>query len=110
MPMSTDGKRDMFWVSDWDPEAQAAECMEQFGVSPREGWGATEYGGYDSWSQGKWDGVIVFGCVRRTHPYMLFARVTDPPASCWKVGFVSRVKWNGRFSLEKACKEGIVVL
>lgn len=53
MPMSTDGKRDMFWVSDWDPEAQAAECMEQFGVSPREGWGATEYGGYDSWSQGK---------------------------------------------------------
>lgn len=53
MPMSTDGKRDMFWVSDWDPVAQATECMEQFGVSPRESWGATEYGGYDSWSQGK---------------------------------------------------------
>ncbi|CAN0346617.1 unnamed protein product, partial [Ectocarpus sp. 8 AP-2014] len=51
MPMSTDGKRDMFWRSDWDPVAQAAQCMEQFGVSPGEGWGAAEYGGYDSWSQ-----------------------------------------------------------
>ncbi|CAM9700055.1 unnamed protein product [Pylaiella littoralis] len=51
MPMATDGKRDMFWVSDWDAAAQAAQCMEQFGVSPREGWGAAEYGGYDSWSQ-----------------------------------------------------------
>ncbi|CAN0089214.1 unnamed protein product [Ectocarpus fasciculatus] len=53
MPMSTDGKRDMFWRSDWDPVAQAAQCMEQYGVSPGEGWGATEYGGYDSWSQGE---------------------------------------------------------
>lgn len=53
MPMATDGKRDMFWVSDWDAAAQAAQCMEQFGVSPREGWGAAEYGGYDSWSQGE---------------------------------------------------------
>ncbi|CAM9219135.1 unnamed protein product [Ectocarpus sp. 6 AP-2014] len=51
MPMSTDGKRDMFWRSDWDPVAQAAQCMEQFGVSPGEGWGAAEYGGYDAWSQ-----------------------------------------------------------
>ncbi|CAM9466993.1 unnamed protein product [Ectocarpus sp. 13 AM-2016] len=51
MPMSTDGKRDMFWRSDWDPVAQAAQCMEQYGVSPGEGWGAAEYGGYDSWSQ-----------------------------------------------------------
>ncbi|CAN0167853.1 unnamed protein product, partial [Ectocarpus sp. 12 AP-2014] len=25
--------------------------MEQYGVSPGEGWGAAEYGGYDSWSQ-----------------------------------------------------------
>lgn len=53
MPMSTDGKRDMFWRSDWDPVAQAAQCMEQYGVSPGEGWGAAEYGGYDSWSQGE---------------------------------------------------------
>ncbi|CAM9184790.1 unnamed protein product [Scytosiphon promiscuus] len=51
MPMSTDGKRDMFWPSEWDPVAQAAQCMEQYGVSPRDGWGAAEYGGYDSWSQ-----------------------------------------------------------
>ncbi|CAB1112158.1 unnamed protein product [Ectocarpus sp. CCAP 1310/34] len=51
MPMSTDGKRDMFWRNDWDPLAQAAQCMEQYGVSPGEGWGAAEYGGYASWSQ-----------------------------------------------------------
>ena len=53
MPMSTDGKRDMFWSAPWDPDAQAAQCLEQFGVSPREGWAAAEYGGYDSWSQGE---------------------------------------------------------
>lgn len=53
MPMSTDGIRDMFWLNTWDPVKQAAECMKQFGVSPSEGWGAAEYGGYDAWSQGK---------------------------------------------------------
>lgn len=52
MPMSTDGVDDMFWAADWDPADQAAQCMEQFGVSPRDGWGAAEYGSYDSWSQG----------------------------------------------------------
>eukprot|EP00752_Nemacystus_decipiens_P003737 g3443.t1 len=51
MPMSTDGINDMFWAADWDPVGQAAQCVEQYGVSPREGWGAVEYGGYDSWSQ-----------------------------------------------------------
>eukprot|EP00903_Cladosiphon_okamuranus_P013794 g12837.t1 len=51
MPMSTDGIDDMFWVANWDPAGQAVQCMEQFGVSPRDGWGAAEYGGYDSWTQ-----------------------------------------------------------
>ncbi len=52
MPMSTDGISDMFWLSEWDPDAQAEQCMEQFGAYPRHGWGAAEYGGYDTWSQG----------------------------------------------------------
>ncbi|CAN0435238.1 unnamed protein product, partial [Hapterophycus canaliculatus] len=60
MPMSTDGERDMFWPSEWDPVAQAAQCVEQYGVSPREGWGAAEYGGYDSWSQGERITNVVF--------------------------------------------------
>lgn len=51
MPMSTDGEQDMFWRAEWDPIAQASQCLEQFGVSPRDGWAALEYGGYDSWSQ-----------------------------------------------------------
>lgn len=53
MPMSTDGVRDMFWSAPWNQLEQDASCMEQFGVSPHEGWGAVEYGGYDAWSQGK---------------------------------------------------------
>ena len=53
MPMSTDGEQDMFWLAEWDPVAQASQCREQFGVSPRDGWAALEYGGYDSWSQGE---------------------------------------------------------
>ena len=53
MPMSTDGEQDMFWRAEWDPVAQASQCREQFGVSPRDGWAASEYGDYDSWSQGE---------------------------------------------------------
>lgn len=53
MPMSTDGKRDMFWEAEWDPTEQQQQCREQFGVVPQEGWAAVEYGGYDSWSQGE---------------------------------------------------------
>lgn len=52
MPMSTDGIRDMFWRAPWDPAARDEQCLEEFGVSPQEGWAAAEYGGYGSWSQG----------------------------------------------------------
>lgn len=62
MPMSTDGISDMFWMSEWDPDAQAEQCKEQFGVYPRHGWGAAEYGGYDTWSQGRRHPIAAVFC------------------------------------------------
>lgn len=53
MPMSTDGIRDMFWRAPWDPAARDANCLDEFGVAPQADWGASEYGGYGAWSQGK---------------------------------------------------------
>lgn len=74
MPMSTDGEQDMFWRAEWDPIAQASQCREQFGVSPRDGWAASEYGGYDSWSQSEKmsnSGVSCLSCPGTLHCLVL---------------------------------------
>jgi len=45
MPMSTDGKEDMFWPAPWDEAAYAQGCQDRWGVSPRPLWAQISFGG-----------------------------------------------------------------
>src|SRR5690554_7130746 len=45
MPMSTNGKTDMFWEQPWSTEDNVKWCQEMFGITPRLNWAAIEYGG-----------------------------------------------------------------
>jgi lysosomal Pro-X carboxypeptidase len=46
MPMSTNGKSDMFWNAPWSTPAQIAYCQQQWDVTPQPDWVKVQYGGW----------------------------------------------------------------
>lgn len=45
MPMTRDGKRDMFWSQPWDDDAEKARCEDVWGATPRPLHATIEWGG-----------------------------------------------------------------